>query len=186
MWADDIKRVITDKIMPPWKSVPGFGEFCDSYGLTEDERQTILQWVEAGAPQGDPSDMPDALPDRGEWALGDPDAVLTMAGEFTPPRGTDVYRCFVLPGALDETKYISAFDVLPGDRKLVHHVLLFADTKNEADKLDGKDGQPGWDCFCSPGVALTLNSTLGGWAPGQRPHFLPEGIGIELAKARVS
>jgi hypothetical protein len=65
-------------------------------------------------------------------------------------------------------------------------VLLFADTKGQAEKLDGQDGQPGYDCFGSPEIDLSINSVLGGWAPGQRPHFLPDGIGIELPKgARV-
>src|SRR5258706_16123299 len=50
-WAEDINRVVSDKIMPPWKPVPGHGEFKDSYGLTSDERQTILDWFAAGIPQ---------------------------------------------------------------------------------------------------------------------------------------
>jgi Copper type II ascorbate-dependent monooxygenase, N-terminal domain/Copper type II ascorbate-dependent monooxygenase, C-terminal domain len=181
-WSEDIARVVTDRIMPPWKPVAGHGDFRDSFALTDDDRQTILDWVAAGTPQGDPADMPDPLPDRGQWVLGDPDLVLPMTQEFNVPRGKDVYRCFVLPGTFDTTQYASAFDVVPGDRKLVHHVLLFADTKGEAAKLDGQDGQPGYDCFGSPGISLSINSVLAGWAPGQRPHFLPDGIGVELPK----
>src|SRR4051794_41259864 len=62
-WSEDIKRVVTDKIMPPWKPVPGHGDFKDSYGLTEDERQTILDWIAAGSPQGDPADLPEPTPE---------------------------------------------------------------------------------------------------------------------------
>lgn len=182
-WAEDIKRVITDRVMPPWKPVAGYGEFRDSFQLTDGDRQTILEWIAAGVPEGDPVDLPEPVADLGEWALGEPDLVLSMAEEFTPPRGRDVYRCFVMPESFDAARYIGAVDVLPGNRKLVHHVLLFADTKNDAAKLDGKDGQPGWNCFGGPGFALTLNSAIGGWAPGQRPRLLPEGIGIEWPKA---
>lgn len=181
-WSEDIKRVVSEKIMPPWKPVAGFGEFRDSFALSSEERQTILDWIAAGAPQGEAADMPDPSPDRGLWALGEPDLVLSMPKEFNVPRGKDVYRCFVLPGTFDNMQYASAFDVLPGDRKLVHHVLLFADAKGDAAKLDGLDGQPGYDCFGSPGIPLSINSVLAGWAPGQRPRLLPDGIGVQIPK----
>src|SRR3981189_511803 len=65
-YSEDIQRVISQKIMPPWKPVPGHGEFKNSYGLSDEERQTLLDWVAAGAPEGDPNDMPEALPQTGE------------------------------------------------------------------------------------------------------------------------
>ena len=170
--------------MPPWKPARGFGEFRDSFALTDEERQTIIDWVAAGAPQGDPADLPDPTPDRGTWVLGEPDLVLAMPQEFNVPRGKDVYRCFVLPGTFDTAQYASAFDVVPGDRKIVHHVILFADTKGEAAQLDGQDGQPGYDCFGSPGIPLWINSVLAGWAPGQRPRLLPDGLS-RIAEGRA-
>ncbi len=185
-WSLDISRVVDAGIMPPWKPKPGYGEFRDNFALSADERQTIVDWVAAGAPQGDAADMPDPLPDTGDWVLGDPDLVLAMPQSFTPARGKDVYRCFVLPGSFDTTQYASAFDLVPGARSIVHHVLLFADSKGQAEKLEGQDGQPGYDCFGGPGIDIGLNSVLAGWAPGQRPHLLPDGIGVELPKgARV-
>jgi hypothetical protein len=154
--------------------------------LTDDEKQTILDWIDADVPEGDPADMPAAADDKSPWPLGDPDQVLSMIQEFTPPRGTDVYRCFVLPANFDNTQYLSAVDVLPGNRQIVHHVLLFTDTTGQAAQMDGQDGEPGYPCFGGPGFALQLNGTLGGWAPGQRSRFLPDGIGIEVTKgARI-
>src|SRR5437879_6936244 len=58
-WSEDIVRVLNDRLMPPWKPVDGFGEFRDSYQLTDDERQMILDWVANGTPEGDPADMPE-------------------------------------------------------------------------------------------------------------------------------
>src|SRR4051812_12566914 len=95
LWAEDIKRVVNDGIMPPWKPVAGHGEFKNSFALTADERQAILKWISAGAPEGDPDDAPTPLPDRGEWPLGSPDQIMSMVQDFIPPRGRDVYRCFV-------------------------------------------------------------------------------------------
>jgi copper type II ascorbate-dependent monooxygenase-like protein len=185
-WSDDIKRDVSGGVMPPWKPVAGHGEFRDSFALTDDEKQTILDWIDAGVPEGDPADMPAAADDKSPWPLGDPDQVLSMIQEFTPPRGTDVYRCFVLPANFDNTQYLSAVDVLPGNRQIVHHVLLFTDTTGQAAQMDGQDGEPGYPCFGGPGFALQLNGTLGGWAPGQRSRFLPDGIGIEVTKgARI-
>lgn len=179
-WAEDIKRDVSNNIMPPWKPVAGYGEFRDSYALTDDERKTILDWVDAGVPQGDPADMPLPVENKGPWPLGDPDVVTQMTVSYTPPRGSDVYRCFVLPATFDTKTYLSAVDVLPGNRQIVHHVLLFTDTTGTAVKMDGQDGQPGYDCFGGPGFNLQLNGTLGGWAPGQRSRLLPDGIGIEI------
>jgi hypothetical protein len=185
-WSEDIKRVITDRIMPPWKPVAGYGEFRDSFALTDDEKQTIFDWIDGGTPQGDPADMPPAADSKSPWPLGDPDQVIAMVDTFTPPRGSDVYRCFVLPAAFDQKQYLSAIDVLPGNRQIVHHVLLFTDTTGQAEKMDGQDGQPGYSCFGGPGFTLALNGSLGGWAPGQRSRFLPDGIGIEIPKgARI-
>jgi mono/diheme cytochrome c family protein len=182
-WSDDIARVLTDKSMPPWKPVAGYGEFRDSFQLTDDERALILTWISDGTPQGDPNDLPDAPVVTGAWPLGAPDATLQMSQVYTPPRGSDVYRCFVLPTNFSGNVYLSAIDVLPGARNIVHHVLLYQDTQGVGDKLDGLDGQPGYPCFGGPGIALSLNNlnaSLGGWAPGQRTKMLPDGVGIEL------
>src|SRR5882724_1260446 len=57
-YADDIKRVLSDKTMPPWKPVAGFNEFSDSFALSDDERNTMLAWIAQGTPLGEPADMP--------------------------------------------------------------------------------------------------------------------------------
>src|SRR5947209_9288429 len=195
-WAPDIQRTLNDGTMPPWKPVAGYGEFRDSYALTADEKQTILSWIDNGMPEGDPSDLPDAAAVTGAWPLGNPDIVLQPPVSYTPPRGKDIYRCFVLPETgLDKTTYLSAMDVVPGNRQIVHHVLIYVDNTGTAEKLDGQDGDPGYTCFGGPGIpvdytnifaALDGLSGIGGWAPGQRTHFLPDGIGIQIpAKGRL-
>ena len=153
------------------------------------------QWVDAGTPFGNESELPESAAVKGDWLLGEPDLVLQMPEPYTPPRGKDMYRCFVLPTDATATRYVSAADVLPGDRRYVHHVILYLDTSGEAEKLDEKDPGPGYTCFGGPGTPQTANLVntllngglaLGGWAPGTRPQFLPDGIGMVLpAKARV-
>src|SRR6476660_5965767 len=108
-YAEDIRTALKNKTMPPWKPVPGFNNFSDSFAITDEERNTILGWIDAGTPQGDLADMPVAPPvSDSPWQLGEPDLVLTMP-EFTPPpRATDTYRCFVLPTGLVDNRFIAA------------------------------------------------------------------------------
>lgn len=187
-WAFDTVRVISNGTMPPWKPVAGYGEFRDNYSLTPDEKQAILDWITNGMDPGDPADLPDPPTNTSAWGLGDPDITLTVPAPFTPDMGSDVYRCFVLPDTgLGVDTYLSAVDVRPGNRQIVHHVLIFTDTTGTAAKLDGQDGNPGYNCFGGPGIpvdttnplaALDALSGIAGWAPGTRPHFLPDGIGL--------
>ncbi|MGH9659615.1 MAG: redoxin domain-containing protein, partial [Bryobacteraceae bacterium] len=153
----------------------------------EEERAIILTWAAGGAHEGDRADLPEPLPAKDSpWELGTPDLELAMP-EFTPPeRPADVYRCFVLTPGLEESRYVTAVQPLPGHRQAVHHVLLFIDESGEAEKLDGKDGQPGYTCFGGPNVTIGIGGLLGGWAPGSRTRQLPEGIGVLLPKnARI-
>ena len=194
-WAEDIGRVVENKIMPPWKPVAGHGEFKDNFGLSADERKTILDWVAAGAPEGEKSDLPEPLATTGPWQIGEPDMVVTMPEAYDVPRRKDVYRCFVLPTGIDADKYVSAVQILPGNRQIVHHVLLFLDSSGQAEKLDAKDEGPGYECF--GGVGIDTNGTfgfgggvslsgLGAWVPGSRVPVLPDGVGILVPKtARI-
>src|SRR5690348_10110035 len=151
-WAFDTRRVLLQGSMPPWKPVAGYGEFRDSYSLTADEKQTILDWITTGMPEGDPADLPAPVQYTGDWPLGNPDLTLTVPQSFTPPVGADLYRCFVLPDTnFNQDTYMTAIDVRPGNRQLVHHVLIYADTTETAAKLDGQDGSPGYTCFGGPG-----------------------------------
>jgi hypothetical protein len=203
-YAADIKTALNNKTMPPWKPAPGFNNFADSFAITDDERNTILAWIDGGTPKGDAADMPPPLPvSDSPWQLGEPDQILTMP-EYTPPaRATDTYRCFVMPTGLTENRFVAAAQALPGNPQITHHVLLFLDEIGEAEKFDGQDGQPGYNCFGGPnlsglastgdltsvvvsGTSVLHGSLLGGWVPGARTRRLPEDIGVPIPKgARV-
>ena len=96
-WSDDIQRTLNDGTMPPWKPVAGYGQFRDSFALTADEKQTHpkLDLERHGSRRSRRSAGSVAV--AGAWPLGSPDMVLQPAVAYTPPRGKDVYRCFVLP-----------------------------------------------------------------------------------------
>ena len=181
-WAIDIKSMTQTHQMPPWKPAMSCSALADPRVLSQDEIDLIAKWVDNGAPQGNPADLPPPLQFDGGWALGQPDLVLSNPQPYTPPATADMYRCFTMPTNLTSDQYVSAIDVRPGDRNTVHHVIAYIDTTGASAALDGKDGSPGYQCFGGPGFSITNidASTLGGWAPGARPVMLPDGVAFSL------
>ncbi|HZI67835.1 MAG TPA: ascorbate-dependent monooxygenase [Thermoanaerobaculia bacterium] len=170
--------------MPPWHVDSSCAAYEDDPSLTQAEIDALARWVSAGAPQGDPRDLPEPRVFPDGWELGPPDSVLTMPEPMTPDfKDGDVYRCFVLPTSFPEDRFVSAVEVAPGSRRMVHHVILFVDTAGGARQLDAAQAGPGYTCFGGPGFDVSATSaSLGGWVPGNRPRPLPDGVGMPLPK----
>lgn len=174
-----IQHEVVSRRMPPWKADASCSAFEGDPRLADAEIRTLDSWVLSGAPEGDRRLLPAPLRFDDGWELGAPDLELALPKPFLPDFSNgDVYRCFRLPTGLQAQRYLSAVEVVPGNRTMVHHVLLFADTANASAALEGKDGQPGYPCFGGPGFDAV--SPLGGWVPGFRNSSLPDGIGIDL------
>jgi len=184
VWSEEIQRVVREKIMPPWKPVDAHGKFKNEFGLTDEERQTILDWYSAGAREGDPADLPEPLPETGEWQLGEPHAVIQMPELYSVPRRKDIYRCFVVPTEFEDDVWVKSVQVVPGNRQVVHHVILYLDTTGKSSELDARDEEPGYECFGGPGegIQFGVGTMLGGWVPGTRAALLPDGVGLLLPK----
>ena len=178
---DKIWRRVEDRKMPPWKPVPGFGDFAGSRRLADGDVAMVRAWIDAGAPEGDPRDLPAPRAFPATWPLGEPDAVLTPAESYAVPSGgRDVYRCFVIPTHFAEDRWVTAVDFVPGDRKIVHHVLTYLDTSGAAEALDRGEPGPGYTCFGGPG--FLPRGGVGGWAPGSPPTVMRAGVGILLPR----
>jgi uncharacterized protein (TIGR03437 family) len=184
-WAQSIREQVILRKMPPWKPAPGCGDFKDARGLSEQEIRTIVAWVDAGAPEGNQSDLPAPLEFPDGWPLGAPDLIVSPESDYTPPTQGDMYRCFSAPvSGLRGDRWISALSVKPGNPRIVHHVIVYPDPTGVSAQLDANDPQPGYTCFGGPGFDSV--DLLGGWAPGSRGYFAPDGAGIKLANnARV-
>jgi hypothetical protein len=193
-WANDIKEYTQSHKMPPWKPVDG-PAFVQERRLSDRDIATLAAGVDSGAPQGDVKDAPSPVKFPEGWQLGQPDLVLTVPKEFTVgPSGTDLFRCYVLPTGLTEDKYVVAFEVRPGNPRVVHHTLNFIDTtgaarameKLQQDKDKDKDATavtdhgPGYSTRM--GIGIGRRPAIGGWAPGQMPRYLPDGVGYHLPK----
>src|SRR5579871_80916 len=136
-WAKSIREKVVRGEMPPWHATQARGVFSNDRRLTDEEKDTLARWVAAGAPQGDPKDLPPAPKFVEGWEIGKPDAILTMAKPFhVPAAGTIAYQYVTIPTKFTEDKWIQAIEVRPGARSVVHHVLVF-----ERD-ADGKPAPP--------------------------------------------
>jgi hypothetical protein len=163
-WSRSIKEQVLLHKMPPWKPTTGCGDFRETRGLTDDERAKIVAWVDGNSPEGNPADLPVPLDFADGWPLGEPDLILSMNDDYTPPPGGDIYRCFSLPLGLRGDKYVSAVDVRPGNRRIVHHLISYLDPNGASVALDAADPGQGYTCFGGPGFSAT--GILNAWAPG--------------------
>ena len=174
--ADFLKAVTASRKMPPWKPEAGFGEFHDARRLSDAELKTIADWVDAGAPEGNSKELPPTPGFAEGWQLGTPDLVLKMPEAYTiHAEGPDIQRCFVIPIPGDSDRTVASVEFRPGNRRVVHHALLYLDSNGAARKKDEAEAGPGFSSFGGPGFLPT--GALGGWAPGAMPRTLPEGTG---------
>ena len=125
-WASSIREKVTSRVMPPWHADRQYGTFRNEQSLTQSEIDTIVKWVNAGAPEGNPSRMP-ALPKFPEgWQIGTPDVVLEMPAAYSiPAKGEIAYQYFEVPTNFSEDRWMQAGEVRAGDRAHVHHIIVY-------------------------------------------------------------
>jgi tetratricopeptide (TPR) repeat protein len=174
--AKQIASVTKLRYMPPWKPEPGFGEFAGDRRLNDAEIATLERWVEQGAVEGDAAPAPPLSTSSGEWQLGKPDLVVTMAAAYSlPSEGADVFRSFVLPVPLARGRFVRGLEFHPGVAPAVHHANIKIDRTHSSRRLDeaerdaGFEGGAGRDARFPEGYFL-------GWTPGQSPHLASEGL----------
>jgi mono/diheme cytochrome c family protein len=173
--AGQIADVTGSRFMPPWLPVPGHGEFADERRLTDAQTAALRAWADAGAPEGDPKDLPPA-PKFTEGGRSASRTWSSNAREVHPAgRGPGRVPGVRPPLNLTEDKYVTAVDFRPANRKIVHHALLFTDRSGQARKLDAQDPEPGYGRG-GGGVGFAPSGGLGGWAPGVTARHLPDGV----------
>jgi hypothetical protein len=124
-WARSIANAVKTGVMPPWHADPAVGHFRNERRLTDAQKATIVAWADAGAPEGDSKDLPEAPDYSDGWSIGQPDAVLSMQEDYPiPATGTVPYVYFEIPANFPEDRWIQAFELRPGNRRVVHHVIV--------------------------------------------------------------
>ena len=125
-WARSIKAKVSKREMPPWfidRNI-GIQRYKNDWSLTDAQIETIVKWVDAGAPEGNAADMPAprVFPSTDGWNIGKPDLVVTQDKPFKMyAQGSDWWETFTVPTGLAEDRWVKAVQLKPGDRRIVHH-----------------------------------------------------------------
>lgn len=161
-WAEMIAEVVRDQRMPPWHADPKHGKFKNERLLSDDEKQLIFDWVAAGAPPGDPKQAPPRQFTSGWQLPREPDLVLPIQPRpfRIPPTGEVRYQYFTVDPKFTEDKWLAAAELLPGNRAVVHHILVFARQRGQREAAD-EGGVQGF---------------LVGYVPGMRVEPFPAGM----------
>ena len=180
-WAKSIVKQVTSKEMPPWDAAPEHtGEFRNERVLTDDEIALITDWVDSGAPRGNPKEGPEPLvfEDNGGWTIGEPDLVVTMPEPFHVTDDMyDVYTQFYVDlteEQLPENKWITAFQCKP-DSKVIHHFNCHL-----LSPIDGELPPPPGTEISTTLAPQNAGNYLGGISSGSDPVMWPEGFGIPI------
>ncbi len=182
--ANALALAVESGSMPPWgaaitdECTPPHA-FKDDITLSTEEIEMIRAWSDAGAPEGDP-EFAAELPPPPDTQLDPVDTVLQIAEGVTIDGTSDQFLCFSLDPGIDVDSYFNGMQIVPGNDKVVHHVLVYLDESGESEELAGDDGY----YECSGGsIGGTL---LGAWAPGTVPMRTPEDVGMRVtAGSRV-
>ena len=164
--------------MPPPAPDPDCREYADSdrYFISDADKATIAAWAEAGAPLGDAADAPAAPTPR---TIAPFDIELRASAPFTPTfdANGDDYRCFELDLENTSAVYVTGFEALVNNPKIVHHVVLFDSHDQSLGDGTGGDPREGFDCggFGEDGWEFVT-----GWAPGGEPVAFANGMGLKL------
>lgn len=179
--ANFIAQITQKRQMPPFHADPDYGDFKNVRRLSEPELATLAAWAKARAPEGDKTLLPAPPKFTVGWQLGEPDLILKMPKPFlVSANSRDIYQVFVLPTGMLVDRTVAAVEFRPGNRKVVHHAIMYLDNSGAARRKDEADKDLGYRSF--GGLGFLPSGGLGGWAPGVSVLNLPEGFGKFLAK----
>ena len=182
--ARQIAAVTRSRFMPPWLPEPSELKFADDLSLLEEEIRRIQAWVDQGAPEGTPADLPPKPKFVEGWQLGKPDVVAKAARPYAMPAGgSDNYWNFVFRTPVDRTHWLKAIEIKPGDKRLVHHANILVDREQDARHQEKEPGSG------FAGMELTIESEVFDpdshflfWKPGSAPYVEPNGMALRLDK----
>ena len=181
-----VRATLVERTMPPFFAARGHTALRYDMSLSDEQLQLMLDWLDAGAPEGDPTNPAPDIELR-RPGLDRYDIELVPAEPYTPQAEPDEYRCFVLDWPEDEPTYVTGFEVLPGNMRLTHHAVAYAIPPGQVSKLaefEAMDEGYGYSCYGSAAQTdwepanLTeqlVQIYLGAWTPGATGLGFPNG-----------
>ena len=179
-WSETIGEVIEQGRMPPWHANPAHGSFSNARRMNSEERELVARWIDDGCPQGTEVFVPTERAAASEWQLDTPPELIFTMRETpfqVPADGTVEYQYFVVDPKFTEDRWVTGAEVLPGNRSVVHHAIVFISAPGQQDAENY-----GWLAAYVPGQRI---STL---KPGQarripagsrfifQMHYTPNGL----------
>lgn len=166
--------------MPPWPADPSYRHYAGERLLKPSEIAAIKSWADNGTPQGDLNKAPQKPVYSKDSKIGAYDLKIKIPTYTSTANTGDIYRCFSLPSNLTTSKFIEAIEIVPGNAKIVHHVLVFQDTTNITNNLDKADPLPGYTNFGGTGSNNSI--LMAPYVPGSDPIKFPAGTGVKMYK----
>jgi hypothetical protein len=173
-WAKAIREQAVARKMPPWFADPAYGHFANDRSLSQTEIDALANWVNAGAPAGDPKDAPSPREWPQGWNIGTPDEVFEMPAAFhVPAKGAVDYQYLILPTNFTEDKWVQKVEVRPDNRSTVHHAVVYI--REPGSKW--LEGEPRGATFTVPiAKGFTTSDILMVYTPGNSYDQWPAGI----------
>ena len=193
-WAKAIRSAVLTGKMPPWHADPHYGKFINDLSMTSQEKQQLIAWIDAGAPEGDAADAPPQRSFPQGWHIPKPDLVFEMPDAFeVPAKGAIDYQYIDVSTNFTEDRWVEMAEVQPGDPSVVHHAIVVVDQNDGSHQEQYLAGY-------APGMTPQV------WKPGQarlikagstlifQMHYSAKGkpakdrtrIGLVFAKAPVT
>ena len=168
--AKMLEFVVEEGIMPPWYAAKGTGPWANDRSLSEGDKAALREWIAGGMPKGDPKDAPEPLRFVEGWTIGKPDAVFQIPKPIPiQESGVMNYVNVDVPTTFSEDKWVEKIEVVPGDRRAVHHVLVFI-------------RKPGERWSAQQEALAELGGFFGGYVPGYSASIYPAGLAKRLPK----
>lgn len=164
-----IREVLRTKRMPPWHADPDIGHWDNDVSLSDDDKKTLITWINAGAQRGDGEDpLKEMPPVTREWSMGTPDLVLDIPAFEIPATGTVDYQFPYINNPYDKDVWVMAAEIIPGDPKAVHHILAGSSEALPTGRL-----------------SEIFENFILAYAPGNEASRMPEGTGVFVPKGGV-
>src|SRR6266487_3832093 len=170
-FAESIKKNVLNGEMPPWHADPFYGSFLNDSSLEPAQTAVLVQWINDGAQRGtgpDPLDVAPPSPTNYPFAwpdsLGQPNLVLSIPQQSIRATGVEAYRYIDVTTTFPTDTWIRAAVIRPGNRRVVHHSLVY---------------------FGSDAFFKGLLGFFAGYVPGYDPVAAPEGTAKLLPRGAV-
>ena len=178
--ATAILDAVVQGEMPPWPPNNDFQTYAHDRSLTPAEETTVVDWLNGGAPEGNPANTPPPPVFQTGAILGAGDLEVQIPTYMSKATAfSDDYVCFAIPSNLATNRVIKSIEVVPGNPEIVHHCLVYVDANSSGSATDTIGG----DC---QGPSSPTAKLVAGYTPGSTPTVLPSVLPLKLGYAMNS